>query len=339
MDTEYLDLPILNEDYENIFHKENVDEFNDSIFLANEFEEIQKAYEFDMKSESREKESQQEKQKNFRKDNFDYNAYIQEEMRNLDTSNMSETLKKHMIQKIRNRMSAQRSRQRQKNMQEFMEHENKTLKSKNKDLKKQLIVLKDENDKLKLKIKVLESSRTTDCSSEEEGSNSEISNIFRSKEEKTGFGINKTSFFLFIALIGVFLVPNGGGIENTVTKMGGIVPMISSNLPQLNKQLKTIDDMCRDYCDEKITKGQSHLAYKSQYRKERNKIQSLGHYSEKMRQIELFEKVDVNKLVCFSPEAQKENEDVYRIIVNSATFSKLNPEEVYYGEFQKLILE
>ena len=48
-------------------------------------------------------------------DDFNYTKYIEEEMKNINTRNMNENVKKKLIQKIRNRMSAQRSRVRQKN--------------------------------------------------------------------------------------------------------------------------------------------------------------------------------------------------------------------------------
>lgn len=45
-------------------------------------------------------------------------------MKKIDTTNMDSVIKKKLVQKIRNRMSAQRSRMRQKNKLEFLEKEN-----------------------------------------------------------------------------------------------------------------------------------------------------------------------------------------------------------------------
>lgn len=52
-------------------------------------------------------------------------------MRKIDTKNMDQSKKKKLIQKIRNRMSAQRSRLRQKKIMEKLEIENKKIKSVN----------------------------------------------------------------------------------------------------------------------------------------------------------------------------------------------------------------
>ena len=41
-----------------------------------------------------------------KKDDFDYDSYIKKEMSKLDTEKMDKTIKKKLIQKIRNRMSA-----------------------------------------------------------------------------------------------------------------------------------------------------------------------------------------------------------------------------------------
>lgn len=50
------------------------------------------------------------KRRGNKKDDFDYNKYIEKELRKMDTSKMDSGRKKKLIQKIRNRMSAQRSR-------------------------------------------------------------------------------------------------------------------------------------------------------------------------------------------------------------------------------------
>lgn len=52
----------------------------------------------------------QKKRRGNKKDDFDYNKYIEREMKKMDTAKMDSNKKKKLIQKIRNRMSAQRSR-------------------------------------------------------------------------------------------------------------------------------------------------------------------------------------------------------------------------------------
>ena len=70
--------------------------------------------------------------------NFDYKAYIDDYLKNIgnaywifkceDTSGMDRTSKKKLIQKVRNRMSAQRSRMRKGIHYQIVENENKYLK-------------------------------------------------------------------------------------------------------------------------------------------------------------------------------------------------------------------
>ena len=56
------------------------------------------------------KEKTSKKRRGNKKDDFDYNKYIDRELKKMDTSKMDSSRKKKLIQKIRNRMSAQRSR-------------------------------------------------------------------------------------------------------------------------------------------------------------------------------------------------------------------------------------
>ena len=334
METEFNDLPIFNDDLEHIFEKETNEEFNDSIFLANDFEEIQQTDDIESQN-SKSGMNDLKMARNIRKDDFDYNAYIKEEMKNYDTDTMPENLKKHVIQKIRNRMSAQRSRQRQKNMQECMDKENKTLKAKNTELKKQVLILKEENQELRLRVLVLERSKTAECSSEEEKTNSEISEVYRDQNQhKSNFGFNKIHVFLFLAIVCVFLVPSGITFENPVIKMGGVVPMISSFLPVNSRQLKSIDDICRSHCQKQSGAYEHKFDHPEIYL---NKIKSFEHKTETEKQIELF--ANTRKLVCFDPESRLETENVYRIIVNSGTLNNLNSEDLFYGQFHKLVSE
>ena len=67
------------------------------------------------------------KRRGNKKDDFDYNKYIDRELKKMDTSKMDQNKKKKLIQKIRNRMSAQRSRLRQKRVLSELEVENQNL--------------------------------------------------------------------------------------------------------------------------------------------------------------------------------------------------------------------
>lgn len=62
---------------------------------------------------------------------------------------MDSSRRKKLIQKIRNRMSAQRSRLRQKVILQDLEEENQVLRVANEDLTRQLQILEQENERLK----------------------------------------------------------------------------------------------------------------------------------------------------------------------------------------------
>lgn len=70
-----------------------------------------------------------------KKDNFDYDQHIQRELERLNVKNLSKKERKNLIQKIRNRMSAQRSRLRQKNAMKILEEQNDEIMSENAALK------------------------------------------------------------------------------------------------------------------------------------------------------------------------------------------------------------
>ena len=338
METECDDFPIFNDNFEHDFEKDEPDSFNDSIFLPNEFEEIQQI-EHPESPKKTIKRNERRALRQARKDDFDYNAYIQEEMKNFDTNAMSETLRKHMIQKIRNRMSAQRSRLRQKSMQECMEKENEVLKNQNMALRKEVMTLKKENEQLRRKLARVEN---TEGSSVDEKSNSEISILTREKtNSQSSFPLSKTSVFLILAVVCAFIMPGAGPMENPAVKMGGIVPILTSTLPQTGKQLKTIETMCSDYCkntkvlcDKELDRGAALHRLR-----QLNKISSMESVPGTEKQIELFDKVNAQKLICFDPQSPVETENIYRIIVNTRSQDRLNNEQVYLGQFEELAVE
>ena len=87
-------------------------------------------------------ESKKERKRPAKKDDFDYKSYIDKEIERLDAQNMEKNAKRKLIQKIRNKMSAQRSRERSKNMMKDLQQENADLKSENSELKKEITMLK-----------------------------------------------------------------------------------------------------------------------------------------------------------------------------------------------------
>lgn len=60
----------------------------------------------DFFSEEEKKEKRMKKKRGNKKDDFDYNKYIEKELRKTDVSKLDSNRKKKLIQKIRNRMSA-----------------------------------------------------------------------------------------------------------------------------------------------------------------------------------------------------------------------------------------
>ena len=120
-----------------------------------EDEEILKPFEFlEEKTETfctesvHDKPKKPKRRRGNKKDDFDYNKYIEQELRKIDTSQMDKSKRKKLIQKIRNRMSAQRSRLRQKKILLKLEKENEVLKNQNSDLQKKIDKLLEEKNKM-----------------------------------------------------------------------------------------------------------------------------------------------------------------------------------------------
>merc|ERR1711976_327707 len=80
-----------------------------------------------------------------------YETYIKNELKKYNTKNMS-NFEKKIIQKIRNRMSAQRSRMRNKNKMISFQKENQILKNQNNILLNQLKIFQSQNLLLKSKL-------------------------------------------------------------------------------------------------------------------------------------------------------------------------------------------
>jgi hypothetical protein len=337
MDTECYDFPILNDNLENVFEKEDTDSFNDSIFLPTQFEEIQ-LLDDSSQTPPGHRRSDKRPPRQARKDDFDYNAYIKEEMKKHDGDALPENLRKHMIQKIRNRMSAQRSRLRQKNMQESMEKENEILKEQNAELKLEILQLRAENERLRKKLHLAETSEGT---SVDEKTGSEKSVYTRDKTVTGTFPVSKVSVFLALAVVCAFLVPGSAPMDNPAVKMGGIIPMLTSSLPQTSRHLKTVETICSDFCksqrvlcDRDLDRGAT-----LQYLQRLNKLSAMEPQEGTEKQIELFDKVNAQKLICFDPESPVETENIFRIIVGAQAQGHLTSDDVYLGQFEKLVVE
>lgn len=314
MEEDFFRSSLFNEYFENGFDKEEENQSTSWIPTNPEdCEGTTTQFSDDPKSAKAKKEKR--KVRNLRVDDFDYNKYINLEIQKQDMEHMPESAKKHMIQKIRNRMSAQRSRIRAKIYQEKLEQEKEILAHRNSDLQKQVEFLSAENKDLKAKIERLENSVTTTTNSDEEKDYSEISQVFRNRKTES-FNLGRTSFFMLIALACVVLFPVDYS-SSTNVRMGGVVPIIGSQLPKKSTDLKSIADFCKDYCSNsdyiKATKENDYLGG-FQYNKERD---NWPKRNEKTKQVQIFKNKN-DRLVCFDLKNEIEVRKAYRLIVENS---------------------
>lgn len=319
--------PLLNENDDSLFLTEPTDEFNDSIFCTEsnhtalflENSPARPRPDFDINSKAT------ASRKN-RKDNFDYDSYIKTELNKHGAPEMDSVVKKRMIQKIRNRMSAQRSRQRQKNLLQILEQENLELKTNNSLLYQQLMAAKTENAELRDTVKRLEDSKRAPAGSEtdETLSISSLQDGFRTRAS-TRSSISKGLLFLAIAAIACVLMPPSGG-ESSPVKMSGVVPFIGNKISANSQtQLKTIEAQCQKYCS---TCGQSASSI--------NTSNSIQIYSEQLKQMQPYLSGTMSTLVCFDPSALAKARDAFRVLVDDQTRRSLDPKEFYFADLQKI---
>lgn len=319
--------PLFNDNDDSLFLTDPTDELNDSIFYT----ESNQTTLFLDNSPLRSRpdiqiDSKPVASRKNRKDNFDYDSYIKTELSKHGSSEMDSVVKKRMIQKIRNRMSAQRSRQRQKNLLQILEQENLELKTHNTLLYQQLMTSQAENAELKETIKRLEEAKRAPSVSEtdETMSISSLQDGFRTRAS-TGSSINRGLLFLAIAALACVLMPPSGG-ESSPVKMSGVVPFIgnkiSSNSPT---QLKTIEAQCQKYCS---TCGPSSPSI--------NTGNSIQIYSEQVRQMQPYLSGSMSTLVCFDPSASAKAKDAFRVVVDDQTRKTLDPNEFYFADLQKI---
>lgn len=158
-----------------------------------------------------------------KKDDFDYNKYIQQELKKSNSQNLDNSSKKKLIQKIRNRMSAQRSRLRQKQLLKTLEEENKSLKSQNKFLEQKLKKIEQENKFLSQNFEMTKRpTKNSLCTTDESDLKDTIMSspeYFRAETDNKRFFVDKQ--FLFICFfVGVMLFCNSFSSEGV--KIGGI---------------------------------------------------------------------------------------------------------------------
>ena len=171
--------------------------------------------------------------------NFDYKSFIQKELSRLDAEALDPDVKKKLVQKIRNRVSAHRSRVRQKSSFTKLEQENK-------ELRKMLSSSLDRIAKLESENKLLLAKLDTSFNSTEEESSERSHRVTRSSR-------NSTPVFptLFIAILVVCLSTffQNPSTPSSVVRLAGVIPSIAHTIVPPPSYIQTLENTCRGYCD------------------------------------------------------------------------------------------
>ena len=167
-------------------------------------------------------------------DDFDYSARIEEELQKMGEKADNPANKKKLIQKIRNKLSANRSRLRSKAEMKSLRDENSALKTVNVGLKHQIELFASENKRLiddLFKNKTLASDIKTDL---------EDDSIVRenSKGERTHL---KNLLFITAILLTVSFLPS---VSRDNVKLSGVVPLLSIQKPTGKAKRHTIKEFC-----------------------------------------------------------------------------------------------
>jgi hypothetical protein len=251
----------------------------DTISFSKQEDEKTRTYSNSNNNSLNEKKGKWKKEKKNTADfenNFNYKEYIREEMKKLDIEEIEPIVKKKIIQKIRNRMSAQRSRNRNKKRMVYLEEENLKLKQEVSELLILIKNLRNDNNYLKLTIREMESSNhsknsvnnlkeTFDNSENNflsiEEDNKEIEKKIQSdKNSSTNYDITNDSdsqksfisrenikkklqsqkSFLFLVCIIAVISLGSHDHKNEIVKVGGFLPLISHSLiPKKIEHLET----------------------------------------------------------------------------------------------------
>ncbi len=269
------------------------------------FEEEEKET-LNSKCRSEKKQNRTDQRKQMKKDNFDYNTYIQQEMSKMDTEDMDPIVRKKMIQKIRNRMSAQRSRNRQKFKIERLVNENSFLKKENKKLKNMVRNLEEENNFLKNSItsKGDKKSISTEDDTIERNFKSVTSSfeIFR-EERKSSQSFKKGKGILFVVCL-LFVCFLTNKEESQLVKKAGMIPFISNKI-RSDRQLAFLEEKCNSYCEARDRPSSTDT--------------SLQVFQNPKGGLQLWERDKLNldestPLMCFNPHLE-ERDRIYRMFL------------------------
>ena len=262
-----------------------------------------------------------------KKDDFDYSNYIRTEMVRSKATELEPSVQKRMIQKIRNRMSAQRSRQRQKSMLGILEQENQELKCQNIDLFRRLTESQRECAALK---EQLQASKKSASTSDNEDTISQASSEVVRECRAASFAGRGNVFLVVVAVLAVCLLPMTGGGDggNAAVKMGGIVPF---SAPTTKPSNLSIASYCRKYCRKEDA---------PQLAVDQRAVQLYGREEEEeaataAARLPSSQK-DTSTLVCFDPRSKGSYREAFRVLVDNHTFSYLDPAHSYYGAFSRV---
>ena len=262
-----------------------------------------------------------------RKDDFDYEGYIKAEMTRHSLEDAHPQVQKKMIQKIRNRMSAQRSRTRQRNMLDALERENGQLYKINGELWAQVQSLTSENVLLKQQLEGQDRVKRSPSTSEndEAASFSSEDSLLR-RQRLAGPGFSKGLLLLGLAALACLAWPAGRPEPAGPVLMSGVVPLMTRQITHkapTGRHLQTLEAQCRRYCDA-ATAGRLEGASKA-----------LRPYGKVETQIELASGLNLSQLICFDPQLAAETSRTFKILVNNSTKSMLNFNDLYLAHLQK----
>jgi hypothetical protein len=198
-----------------------------------------------------------------KKDDFDYKKYIEYELKRLKADNLEGKAKKRLVQKIRNRMSAQRSRQRNKIVLEGLKQENEELKNRNNMLVHNLRSFKEENAVLKERLVAKGNYKRSYSSTDNDEVKSYESEEYVRQEKPNQF--NGFRSFLFIAVM-VLALAFGTESGNSNVQMAGIVPLLSGQRLRSERSVQRLEQICEAYCHGESDSG-----------KETKRIGGIGH--------------------------------------------------------------
>jgi len=179
--------------------------------------------------------------------------------------------RKRMMQKIRNRISAQESRDRRKVYIEAMEAENHQLAKENLDLRDMVSLLKQQNQNLMLKCEELSTTKegsSIENHSEHDSENIQETVIGRRNLPSPGMDWKVGTLFVIGLVCASAMMPANFQSQIKDVKQNAIVPLLTARRPvqlQDNTQALTkVQDMCRPFCKQQCRSAEE-IYYKEYY--------------------------------------------------------------------------